>query len=405
MNLEQERAQIRARIAQIKKTLEVEGRELTPDEVREVIRLADRLAEIEAQLNQGGKPQNDKPQGGKPVDTEAKHAKAAQVLELMNEAAHSGAEAKGARVYQDTRPETVRRVSGHVAGKARAQLAAKSGQVSAPDDFSYPVVMPFKDKVIKPEIDRVPLLREVLPHVVCDGPTFRYLRQTKEQNNAAVVAPGAVKPTSEYAFDEVEGRLAVVAHISQPLDTYMLSDNPAVMREVAEGMLYGLFEKQEDMYLNGDSAAESSGTGVLNTSGILTQAAAGDLLTTTRKAITSMEKAGSVPGVFVFHPDDWERIELSRNSSGALEFSEGPVNRAEKRLWGVQVAVSKSIEQGTAALVDLESAYYFDDKAIKVEAAAAGDDFTKNQVRLRVEFRTAIAVTRPHGVVKITLDA
>ena len=52
----------------------------------------------------------------------------------------------------------------------------------------------------------------VLPHAQTE---FAYMRQTVRTNNAAVVAEGAVKPTSVYTVNKVPNSLVVIAHLSE----------------------------------------------------------------------------------------------------------------------------------------------------------------------------------------------
>ncbi len=69
----------------------------------------------------------------------------------------------------------------------------------------------------------------MLPTVV-SAPSHAYLRQITRTNNASVVAPGAVKPTSVLTLERVEGRLRVVASLSEAVDSYWLSDNASLGR-------------------------------------------------------------------------------------------------------------------------------------------------------------------------------
>ena len=58
-------------------------------------------------------------------------------------------------------------------------------------------------------------LLDVLPAKAHTTPEYAYLRQTVRTNNAAVVAEGAVKPTSVYTVVRIEDSLVVIAHLSE----------------------------------------------------------------------------------------------------------------------------------------------------------------------------------------------
>ncbi|GLP75681.1 hypothetical protein TUM20983_27910 [Mycobacterium antarcticum] len=71
-------------------------------------------------------------------------------------------------------------------------------------------------------------LLDVLPTRSHASPLYAYLRQSSRVNNAAVVAEGATKPTSTYGVTRVEQSLSVIAHLSEGIPHYWLSDNPTL---------------------------------------------------------------------------------------------------------------------------------------------------------------------------------
>lgn len=68
-------------------------------------------------------------------------------------------------------------------------------------------------------------LTDVLPVIARPTQEYSYLRQTTRTNNAAVVAPNALKPTSVYSVVRVESSLVVIAHLSEPTPRHWLLDN------------------------------------------------------------------------------------------------------------------------------------------------------------------------------------
>ena len=77
--------------------------------------------------------------------------------------------------------------------------------------------------------------------------------------------------------------------------------------------------------LNGDGTGEHF-TGVLATSGIISQSFATNALTSVRKAITTLDGQGYTPGVIVLHGNDWEKIELLTATAGATDTRGVPVD-------------------------------------------------------------------------------
>ncbi|WP_138841355.1 phage major capsid protein [Rhodococcus pyridinivorans] len=248
-------------------------------------------------------------------------------------------------------------------------------------------------------------LLDVLRSRTTATPTWQYLRQIGRDSNAAFVAPGGVKPTSDFSTETVDNQLRVLAHISGPVDKYVLGDAPALERFLVDEMNYGIRQALEAQVVGGNGTAPNL-RGLLNTSGIQTQTFETDVLTTTRAAITAVETLGLAPDLFVIHPSDWEALELLRQSNGDLDLGHLPIDRAARRLWGVQVVVSTAPGAGNALLLDSTSVELVTDGSISVEwSDAVSDDFERNQKRVRVEGRFALDVFRPLGVVKIDTAA
>lgn len=253
-------------------------------------------------------------------------------------------------------------------------------------------------------------LLATIPVVTQSSPVFRFLRQTARTNNAAVVKSGDTKPTSVYGLTPIEGELKVIAHLSEGIDKYSLEDVTNLEQFVTDEMIYGLYRALENQVLNGvgevtGPPAKNELTGMLNTSGIQSQAFATDLLTTTRKAVTAVESIGHTAGTFVLSPADWEKLELARTeTAGSLELG-GPVDRAKRTLWGVNIAICNALPAKTAVLLDPTALAIDTDANVELKWDSSGDNFDKNLMRARVESRYHLSVYQPLGVVKIATAA
>lgn len=250
-------------------------------------------------------------------------------------------------------------------------------------------------------------LLEMIQTAPLDSPVYRYLRQTSRANNADVVAPGAEKPTSTIGLTPVEDHLRVVAHLSEGIAKYDLLDTRNLQAFVQSELHWGLMSKVESLILSGDGEGENP-TGILAQSGIQTQAFTDDILTTIRKAITATESLGYLPNVIALTPADWEAVELARTSgSGEFVLDASPVDRAARRLYGIQVVVTTALEPGTAVVGDFSEVTLFTDRrGVMAEwNGQAQDDFAKNLVRLRTEGRFGVGVGQPQAIVKVDTTA
>lgn len=294
-----------------------------------------------------------------------------------------------------------------VAGQmGRASVAAGAKALLPSGEVSTGVELVTTSPVALGKI--IPGLLSVLPVVQHGGPRYQYLRQTARTNNAAPVASGGLKPTTVLGLTRITGDLVVVAHLSEAIDKYWLEDSAALQQFVGDELLYGLNLALENQVINGNGTAPNM-TGLLNTSGVLVQAAiAGDLLGTYRSAVTSMETTGQNPSVFVTNPTDWARVELTKASgTGDYLIDSSPVDRAARKLWGVPIALSTSIAAGTALLLDTASVALDTDRSgIRVQwSENVSDDFNRNQLRARCEGRFGLSLYQGFGACKITLPA
>ncbi|WP_370180419.1 phage major capsid protein [Rhodococcus wratislaviensis] len=246
---------------------------------------------------------------------------------------------------------------------------------------------------------------DVLP-VHSRPPVYGYLRQTTRTNNAAPVAVGAVKPTSVYGVTNIEGRLQVIAHLSEPVDSYWLEDNSSLNAFVTTELQYGLQLAVEAQVIGG-SGTGTNLRGILNTSGIQSVPFFTDATATVRRALTAIETVGHRATSIILHPTDWEGIELSRRQDGTPDLGSSlPVDRADTRLWGLNVAVSAAVPVGTGVLFDPTALAVAVDKGVRVQwSESVGDDFSRNQLRARCEGRFGVDVYKPLGIAKVALAA
>lgn len=375
MNLKQQRDALISEVRALAKAAQDQNREFTPQEVDQI---EAKDAEIKS-LNE--------------------RIERAQQGDQLVATLHAGPGAKGT----NARGETV----GYLNTKGIAPTADKLTEVVRAKAFgieAQPVDL-FNGAPVRLDQGDVVGLSQVIPTKPVTSPVFEYARQTTRNHNAAIVRPGAVKPESSYAFTKVEGQLVTIAHLSQPYGTFDGEDHPEVMNAVHQELVEGLQPAIEDLILHGDTGAGSTNqTGVLNTSGVQVVSYAGDEITTLRKAITALETLRLPASVFALNPLDWERIELARTSAGDLELQDNPVNRAQRRVWGVPVVVSTEIPAGQGIALADGSVHLVYKEGMRVEASTThADDFARNQLRTRVEWRLAPAVTRPMGVVKVAL--
>lgn len=351
-----------------------------------------RLKAIDARM---GELDND------PTGLEAEHQKAAALVNSMFGGTYKASESGGTGGHLSFRlsREGVKSALSTSRGVGIKALIVDGSSI-APVSLDANIVA--EGKPATSLLDLLPIIRE-------DSSAYRYLRQTTRTNAAAPVARGALKPESKYSLTPVDGRLKIIAHVSEPIHEFDLSDFSNLETFLRDKMLYGLHLAMVTQALNGDGTGESF-TGFNSVSGTLTQAFSGDVLTTLRKALTALELNGQTPSGIVMSPSDWEAIELLREdgATGGFMLSGGPVDVAKRRLWGVPVAATSAVPNGTAWVLSEGSAHLRLDANAPGAVLAwgrVGDDFQRNQVRARAELRADLSVEKPGGIVKVSLTA
>ena len=157
-------------------------------------------------------------------------------------------------------------------------------------------------------------------------------------NLAAVVAEGAVKPTSTYTLVRVEDKLDVVAHLSEAVPRFWIADNVALEQFLTNEMTYGLALAVEALIVSD----------VAGTNGVQTQAYATSPLVTLRKSLTKLETTGYVPSAIAVNPTDFEAVELALATTTALEHMSLPFDAAARRLWGTPLVATNAVAAGVA---------------------------------------------------------
>lgn len=252
-------------------------------------------------------------------------------------------------------------------------------------------------------------LMDLVQRIPVQSDVVEYARIGTVTNAAAPVAEATAtsgssgaKPESTFPLEVITETIRNIAHWV-PVTRRALADAPMI-RQLIDGFLrYGLMEEMEDQMITGSGAGENF-TGILNVSGTQSQAFVTDLLTTTRKARTLVKLNGrTAPNAYVFHPNDWEDIELLADNEERF-YMGGPRGVLQPILWGVPVVENEGMTEGTAMLGDWRFAALFDREQTAIYVSDSHSDFfIRNILAILAEARAAFGVFRPKAFVEIAL--
>lgn len=242
---------------------------------------------------------------------------------------------------------------------------------------------------------------QLMPSTEAEGGTFGYLRQTTRTNNAAEVATGALKPVSVFTLERVNDTTKVFAHVTEPIDRYLLEDAPSLRQFLDQELRYGL-SKAFDAHVITDitTAAVAGSGGTFDLAGI-------------RAAITDLQELDLEPDAIVMTPADWATIEDEATTTFASnDNTPAATDALTRRLYGIPVVVTNSATAGQAIVGDFrESArvYRTGSASITVHDSQPRDsggtlyaDYRLNQLVLRAEMRAEVAVWRPAGLILVS---
>ena len=244
-----------------------------------------------------------------------------------------------------------------------------------------------------------------------DSDTVEYVRQSAWTNVAAETAEATAtttgtKPEATIAWAKVLEAVKTIAHWV-PATRRSLADAGQLRTMIESQLRYGLDLRLEDQIVNGNGTGENL-TGILNTSGILTQAKGADLpVVAIHKAITQLRLGFIEPNGVGLHPTDWELVRLTRDDSGGAgtgQFMYGPPALAgTQQVWGLPVAVTAAIPDDTGLVGAFNFATLWLREAAQILASDSHDDFfVKNLVAVLAELRAAFGVLLPAAFCKVT---
>jgi HK97 family phage major capsid protein len=267
-------------------------------------------------------------------------------------------------------------------------------------------------------LGRIPLvLRNLISIRRTTSDLVHFVRQTVQVQEAAPVEEANVteysgatgeksgeKPEGALAFEPVTTPVKTIA-VWVPATKRALSDAAQIRGIIDQELRDDLDEEFEDQLLNGDGVGENF-TGILNTAGILLQAWDTDLLTTIRRARTTLLVTGRAsPTAMICHPNDAETLDLLRDENGRFYFG-GPVDGGVQRVWRVPLVECQSMTEGTGLMGDFRKCVVWDREESSIQVSDShADFFIRNMLAILAEMRAAMGVIRPSAFIEVPFES
>lgn len=280
-----------------------------------------------------------------------------------------------------------------------------------------------RDALVIPPM-RTRRVRDLFPARTTTAAVIEYFRQlgfttpgTTAVNNAAPVAQRsggafAAKPQSSMVFEGHQAPVRTLAHW-EAAHRNVLADEPQLRSIIDNELLYGLRLQEDYQILNGDGTGENL-LGVLETPGVqeyawsdgATSPVPDTKADALRRAATLAFLAYYEPTGIVLHPNDWEDLELTKNTQGTYLMAVSMQVGSEARVWRMPVIDTPAIQEGTALVGAFGTgAQLYDREQANIRISEQhADFFVRNAIVILAEQRLALAVKRPESFVKVSFD-
>lgn len=246
-------------------------------------------------------------------------------------------------------------------------------------------------------------LIDLIPGTTTDQIAVTYMEETVFVNNAAEIAEGGPYPESSLGLEE---KTSPVRKIGTwlPLTDEQLEDVPRARGYVNNRLPFMVRQRLDSQILVG-SGTGANLRGILNTTGIQTQAKGGDPTPdAVYKAMTKVKvNALAMPNVTVWNPMDWQEVRLLRTTDGIYIWG-SPSEPGPARIWGLPVVEAFGLTEGTAIVGDFAN---FSELATRrgmdVQISNSHNDFfTSGKQAVRADIRAAFVIYRPAAFATVT---
>jgi HK97 family phage major capsid protein len=275
-----------------------------------------------------------------------------------------------------------------------------------------------RDPIVMPP-QRTKRVRDLFPSRTTNAAVIEYFRMSGFTNNAAAVSersgtPEAftAKPQSTLAFVGEQAPVRTLAHW-EAAHRNVLADEPQLRSIIDNELLYGLRLQEDAQIISGAGTGENL-TGITATTGIQTYNWSAGAFTPVpdtkadaiRRAATLSFLAYYEPTGVVMHPNDWEDVELTKDSNGQYLVAVSVALGGEPRVWRLPVIETPAIAEGTCVVGAFGTgAQLYDREQASIRISEQHSDFfIRNAIVVLAEQRLALAVKRPEAFVKVTFN-
>ncbi len=337
------------------------------------------------------------------LETVAKAAQRVRDNEGDDRRAESGAEQgiRGAKSFGDLFIESkaFKGKQGAVGPEARLDVELKAlletGTGWTPETTRGPRVVDYVTTPLQ--------VADIIPSTTTTQSAITYMEETTFTNNAAAIAEGGAYPEAALGFTERTSPVRKIG-VWLPVTDEQLEDVPQVRGYINNRLPFMVRQRLDAQILTGSGTAPNL-RGILNTSGIQTQAKGGDTTPDAiYKALVKVRVTGqALPNAVVLNPADWQDIRLLKTTDGIYIWG-SPSEAGVPRIWGLPVVEAQALTENTGLVGDFQNfSELATRRGIDVQISNShADFFTNGQQAIRADIRVALVVYRPAAFATVT---
>jgi HK97 family phage major capsid protein len=259
---------------------------------------------------------------------------------------------------------------------------------------------------VKTGIQRIavetPRIRDLLMPGRTNSNTVEYVKEKGFTNGAAIqTSEGAPKGESSLQLELATATVRTIAHWLRA-STQILADAPGLRSLIDFRLRWGLDIVEDRQLLNGTGAGVQLSGLIQNSTPYVDPftVEAESSIDILRKAMLQATLAEWPATGIVLHPQDWARIELTKDGEERYIFA-NPQGMAPPMLWRVPVVQTQAMgitKFLTGAFTPASQIFDRQETVIELSTEDA-DNFTHNLVTIRAEKRLTLAVYRDEALI------
>lgn len=245
-----------------------------------------------------------------------------------------------------------------------------------------------------------------------ENTTIRYMREDTYTNAATALAEEGTYAEASWDLSEQDApikKLGVIGRVTEEI----FADSAAIQSYVNARLPF-MVKEREELHLLSGTGNSNQITGLFQTSGIqtLAAAAASSVVNAIHKGITKVRVVGRYqPTAIALNPYDWENIKLTQDANGQYlaggpfyaPYGNGGYSNV-MMLWGLPAISTTNITQGTALIGSFRlGAQLWRRKGLTIETTNTdASDFANDRIAIKVSERLGLAVYRPLAFCTVT---